>query len=367
MRPALREKLRAIAARHTEIEHLMADPSLGSDGARRKKLGREYNELQRVVELTAQYDRREAELASLQGMIKGEADPEVLEMARAEASEVDKALEELDRQIEIALIPRDVTVGAEAIVEIRGGAGGEEASLFAGELLRMYQRYAESKGWKAQIVNMNDTGIGGIKEVVFEVHGDDAYSRLKYESGVHRVQRVPATESSGRIHTSTATVAVLPKPEEIDIEIKAEDLRIDVYHSSGHGGQNVQKVATAIRITHLPTGIVATSQRERSQLQNRTLAMEVLRARLWDMELQKQQASISAERRTQVGSGERSEKIRTYNFPQSRVTDHRIGFTSHNLQQILEGELDEMIDALLAEEQARKLAALERSAQPARS
>lgn len=367
MRPALRERLRAIAARHAEIEQLMADPSLGSDGARRKKLGREYNDLQRLVELTAAYDRREAELVSLKGMIEGESDADVLEMARTEETEVEKAIGELDRQIEIALLPKDETIGAEAIVEIRAGAGGEEAALFAGELLRMYQRHAENKGWKVQIVSMNDTGIGGIKEVVYEVHGDDAYSRLKYESGVHRVQRVPATESSGRIHTSTATVAVLPKLEEIDVEIKAEDLRIDVYHSSGHGGQNVQKVATAIRITHLPTGIVATSQRERSQLQNRTLAMEVLRARLWDMELQKQQATISAERRTQVGTGERSEKIRTYNFPQSRVTDHRIGYTSHNLQQILEGDLDELIDALLTEEQARKLAALERGAQPARS
>jgi peptide chain release factor 1 len=351
--------------RYREIERLMADPALGSDGARRKKLGREYVELQKLVEFTREYDGKETELQGLKSLLEPESDAEVAAMARDESAAIEKRLAALDREIEISLIPKDVTASAESIVEIRGGAGGEEAALFASELFRMYQRYAESKGWKAEIVSLNDTGIGGIKEVVFEVQGEGSYNRLKYESGVHRVQRVPVTESSGRIHTSTATVAVLPKPEEIDVEIKPDDLKIDVYHSSGHGGQNVQKVATAIRITHLPSGLVVTSQRERSQLQNRTLAMEVLRARLWDMELQKQQASISADRRAQVGTGERSEKIRTYNFPQSRVTDHRIGFTSHNLQRVLEGDLDELIDALLAEEQARKLAAIERSAQPA--
>jgi peptide chain release factor 1 len=365
MRPALRERLRAIAQRHAEIERLMADPALGSDVARRRKLGREYNELQRVVELSREYESKESELQGLRSLMESESDPEVASLAREESAGFEKRLEELDRLIEVALLPRDVTASAEAIVEVRAGAGGEEAALFAGELFRMYQRYAEARGWKPEIVSINDTGIGGIKEVVFEVRGEGAYSRLKYESGVHRVQRVPVTEASGRIHTSTATVAVLPKPEEIDVEIKPDDLRIDVYHSSGHGGQNVQKVATAIRITHIPTGIVVTSQRERSQLQNRTLAMEVLRARLWDLELQKQQASISADRKAQVGTGERSEKVRTYNFPQNRVTDHRIGFTSHNLPRVLEGEIDELVDALLAEEQARKLAVMERSAEPA--
>jgi peptide chain release factor 1 len=365
VRPALRERLRAIAQRHAEIERLLADPALGSDGARRRKLGREYNELQRIVDLTREYESKESELQGLKSLVESESDPEVASLAREESPGLQKRLDELDRLIEIALIPKDVTASAEAIVEVRAGAGGEEAALFAGELFRMYQRYAETRGWKPEIVSINDTGIGGIKEVVFEVRGEGAYSRLKYESGVHRVQRVPVTEASGRIHTSTATVAVLPKPEEIDVEIRPDDLRIDVYHSSGHGGQNVQKVATAIRITHVPTGIVVTSQRERSQLQNRTLAMEVLRARLWDAELQKQQASISADRRAQVGTGERSEKIRTYNFPQNRVTDHRIGFTSHSLPRVLEGEIDELVDALLAEEQARKLAVMERSAEPA--
>ncbi|MBI4220421.1 MAG: peptide chain release factor 1 [Chloroflexi bacterium] len=365
MRPALREKLKAIASRHREIEQLLSDPAVASDGARRKKLGREYNDLQRLVDLTAAYEKKEAELAGAHAILETEKDPEVVALARDEAEGLQRFLDELGRQVEIALIPKEATADADAIVEIRAGAGGEEAGLFASELLRMYTRYAESKGWKVQIVSLNDTGVGGVKEAVFEVSGQDAYTRLKYESGVHRVQRVPVTEASGRIHTSTATVAVLPKPEEIDIDIRPDDLRIDIFHSSGHGGQNVQKVATAVRITHLPTGIVAASQRERSQLQNKTLAMEVLRARLWDMELQKQQASISADRRAQVGTGERSEKIRTYNFPQTRVTDHRIGFTSHDLQRVLSGELDEFIDALLTEEQARKLAAIERTAQPA--
>ena len=254
------------------------------------------------------------------------------------------------------MLPKDETEHADAVIEIRAGAGGDEAGLFASEIFRMYQRYAENRKWKLKILSQNDTGVGGLKEVTFELQGERAYQRLHLESGVHRVQRVPATESQGRIHTSTTTVAVLPKAEELDIQINDNDLKIDVFHSGGAGGQNVNKVATAIRITHLPSGLVVQCQNERSQLQNKLQGMEILRSRLWDMELRKRNEAISANRKAQVGTGDRSEKIRTYNFPQSRITDHRIGYTSHQMQNVLSGELDEFIDALLQEEQARKLA-----------
>ena len=252
-------------------------------------------------------------------------------------------------------LPKDRNADKDVIVEIRAGTGGEEAALFAGDLYRMYARYAQAKGWGVDVIDSNPTGIGGFKEVVFEVKGRGAFSRLKHESGGHRVQRVPTTETQGRIHTSAATVAVLPEAEEVDVEIDPGDLRIDIFHASGHGGQNVQKVATAVRIIHNPTGIVAVCQDERSQLKNRQRAMAVLRARLLDREVSRQQEEMAASRRSQVGSGDRSEKVRTYNFPQNRVTDHRIGVTSHNLERILLGELDEFIDELAAREQARLL------------
>lgn len=337
---------------------MMADPNAMADGATRKKIGREYAELDHIVKLAEEHETKSSELSGLESLLNGDEDEEVAELARDEASGLRERVEELESEIEIALLPKDATEHADAIVEIRAGAGGDEAGLFAAELLRMYQRYAENRGWRSEIVDINDTGVGGIKEATFQVEGEGAYTRLKHESGVHRVQRVPVTESGGRIHTSTATVAVLPKAEEIDVEIKPDDLRIDIFHAGGHGGQNVNKVATAVRITHIPTGIVVQSQRERSQNQNRLLAMEVLRARIWDRELRRQQEAISADRRAQVGTGDRSEKIRTYNFPQSRVTDHRIGLTVHNLSAALEGDLDEFIDALLREEQAIKLAAV---------
>jgi peptide chain release factor 1 len=357
MLDSTRAKLRAVAERQREVERLMALPVTVSDPGALKRLGREYNQLQRFVGLFSKYEKAEESLRQTRQLIEAERDPEVLQLAKSEVEELEASLADLTSRIEEGLVPEDVTAHADAVVEIRAGAGGEEAGLFAAELFRMYQRYGERNGWKTEVLNLSDTGIGGIKEVVFEVSGEGTFTRLKHESGVHRVQRVPATESSGRIHTSTATVAVLPKAEEIDVKVNDADLKIDIYHSSGAGGQNVQKVATAVRITHLPTGLVVACQNERSQLQNKTRAMEVLRARLWDMELRKQQEAISADRRAQVGTGDRSEKIRTYNFPQSRVTDHRINHTSHNMQRVLDGDLDEFTDALLREEQARKLTA----------
>jgi len=300
----------------------------------------------------------QSDLDGANELLELEEDPEVLEMAKDEIQELEDKLAVLTDEIRLELLPKDETEHADAVLEIRAGAGGDEAGLFAAELFRMYQRYSEARGWKMKVLSQNETGVGGIKEVTFELSGERAYQRLHLESGVHRVQRVPATESQGRIHTSTATVAVLPKAEELDVEINDNDLKIDVFHSGGAGGQNVNKVATAIRITHEPSGLVVQCQNERSQLQNKLQAMEILRSRLWDMELQKRNAEISANRKAQVGSGDRSEKIRTYNFPQSRITDHRIGFTSHQMQQVLGGEIDEFVDALLQEEQARKLAAV---------
>jgi peptide chain release factor 1 len=302
--------------------------------------------------------RTQTDLEGALEMIAEEDDPEVLEMANVEAEELKDKLETLSADIKLELLPKDETEHADAVVEIRAGAGGDEAGLFAAEVFRMYQRYAEGRKWKMKVLSQNDTGVGGLKEVTFEIEGERAYQRLHLESGVHRVQRVPATESQGRIHTSTATVAVMPKAEEVDVQINDNDLKIDVFHSGGAGGQNVNKVATAIRITHIPSGLVVQCQNERSQLQNKLQAMEILRSRLWDMEIRKRQEEESANRKAQVGTGDRSEKIRTYNFPQSRITDHRIGHTSHQMQNVLGGELDEFIDALLQEEQARKLAAV---------
>ncbi|MCH8231029.1 MAG: peptide chain release factor 1 [Chloroflexi bacterium] len=350
-------RLKEIADRHREVERLMSQPETASDPNAIRRLGREYSQLQHVVELWNDMTRTRSDMEGAQEMVADEDDPEVLEMAKAEVEELQQKLELLLGEIRIELLPKDETEHADAVVEIRAGTGGDEAGLFAAEVFRMYQRYAETRKWKLKILSQNGTGMGGIKEVTFEIAGERAYQRLHLESGVHRVQRVPVTESQGRIHTSTATVVVLPKAEEVDVEIDDKDLKIDVFHSGGAGGQSVNKLATAIRITHIPTGLVVQCQNERSQLQNKLQAMEILRSRLWDMELRKQQEKISADRKAQVGTGDRSEKIRTYNFPQSRITDHRIGYTSHQMQQVLGGDLDGFIDALLPEEQARKLAA----------
>ena len=276
-------------------------------------------------------------------------------MAKDEHVSLEKDLILVESDLKLALVPKDPNDDKNVIIEIRAGTGGDEAGLFASNLYRMYSRLAQRLNWKLEVIDSNSTGIGGIKEITFQVNGDMAYSQLKHESGVHRVQRVPTTESSGRIHTSAATVAVLPEAEEVDVEITQEDLQIDIYHASGHGGQNVQKVATAVRITHIPTGLVTTCQDERSQLKNKEKALSVLRSRLLAAEIEKQQQEITDARRSQVGSGDRSERVRTYNFPQGRVTDHRIGLTSYNLEQILDGDLIEFMEALVQVEQARKL------------
>ena len=356
MQQTMESRLNDIADRHREVEHLMSQPETASNPNAIRRLGREYSQLQHIVDLWNQIIRTQSDLEAAENIITEEKDPEVRQWANEEIQELQHRLEALSENIKLELLPKDDTEHADAVIDIRAGAGGDEAGLFASEVFRMYQRYAENRKWKLKILSQNDTGVGGLKEVTFELQGERAYQRLHLESGVHRVQRVPATESQGRIHTSTTTVAVLPKAEELDIQINDNDLKIDVFHSGGAGGQNVNKVATAIRITHLPSGLVVQCQNERSQLQNKLQGMEILRSRLWDMELRKRNEAISANRKAQVGTGDRSEKIRTYNFPQSRITDHRIGYTSHQMQNVLSGELDEFIDALLQEEQARKLA-----------
>ena len=278
------------------------------------------------------------------------------ELAREELGELETERARIEEELRVELLPKDPNDERNVIMEIRAGTGGEEAGLFAADLFRMYTRYAQRHGWKMDVVSANETGLGSLKETVFQVHGQDAYSRMKHEIGVHRVQRIPTTESSGRIHTSAATVAVLPEADEVDVDIKAEDLQIDIFHASGHGGQNVQKVATAIRITHKPSGIVAVCQDERSQNKNREKAMKVLRSRVLALELERQQEEVSQARRAQVGSGDRSERVRTYNFPQDRVTDHRTSYTRHNLDAVLDGEIDDLIERMIAREQEMKLA-----------
>jgi len=288
-------------------------------------------------------------------MLDDRPDEEMKALVKQEIENLESRLEKLLEELKVALIPRNENDEKDIIMEIRAGAGGDEAGLFAADLFRMYSRYAQEKRWNVEIINTNESGIGGFKEVVFEIKGRGAFSRLKYERGVHRVQRVPVTESSGRIHTSTATVAVLPEADEVEVGINNDDLRIDIFHSGGAGGQNVNKVATAVRITHIPTGIVTVCQDERSQLRNKTKALAVLRARILDIEKRKQEEEMGKQRRSQLGTGDRSEKIRTYNFPQDRVTDHRIGLNLHNLDRILAGELDELIDALATDDRARQL------------
>ena len=349
------DRLRSLSERFSEIEDLLARPEVSTDHDRVQELARERASLQEVVGLYEQYVRLTRQMDDAGAILAEGGDEDLRALAQEEMDSLERRRDALDGRMRLSLLPKDRNDERDVIVEIRAGTGGEEAALFAGDLYRMYARYAQAKGWNVDVIDSNPTGIGGFKEMVFEVKGRGAFSRLKHESGGHRVQRVPTTETQGRIHTSAATVAVLPEAEEVEVEIDPGDLRIDIYHASGHGGQNVQKVATAVRIIHNPTGIVAICQDERSQLKNRQRAMSVLRARLLDREVSRQQEEMAASRRSQVGSGDRSEKVRTYNFPQNRVTDHRIGVTSHNLERILLGELDEFIDELVAREQARLL------------
>ena len=350
------EKLDQIEKRYEEINTLLSDPVVLADMDRLRTLGQEQAELQEVVDTYRQYQGVAKHLAEAQELAVGD-DPELAELAQAELPELEAEDARLQEQLKRLLLPTDPNDKRDVIVEIRGGTGGDEAALFAADLFRMYQRYAEVHRWKVDIISASDTGIGGFKEIIFEVKGDGAYSRLKYESGVHRVQRVPDTEAQGRIHTSTATVAVLPEVDEVDVKIDPNELRIDVYRSSGHGGQSVNTTDSAVRITHLPTGLVVTCQDEKSQLKNKLKAMSVLRARLYAIEEEKRQAELSETRRSQVGTGERAEKIRTYNFPQNRVTDHRINMTVYNLDMVMQGALDEFIDALGLEDQTTRLQA----------
>ena len=350
------ERMKAVEERSEELDRMMADPEIAVDYSRIQDLAKEQAQLRDVVELSRELRAIESESDDLREMLRDESDPELTELAREELAELETRHENTEQALKLALIPKDPNDDKNVIVEIRAGTGGDEAGLFAADLYRMYSRYAQRRSWKTEVIDLNETGIGSVKEIVFEINGKGAYSRLKHESGVHRVQRVPVTESSGRIHTSAATVAVLPEAEEVDVEVSNEDLQIDVFHASGHGGQNVQKVATAIRITHKPTGIVAVCQDERSQLKNKEKAMSVLRSRLLAREMERQQRERSDARRSQVGSGDRSERVRTYNFPQSRITDHRIGLTVHSLAQSLDGDIDTIIEALLEEEQTQKLA-----------
>jgi len=318
-------------------------------------LGKERAGIEDLVAKYREYRSVSHSLEETRAMLDSGLEPEMLTLVKGEIESLKSHQEDLLQQLNLALLPRDANDKKDVIVEIRAGAGGNEAGLFAADLFRMYTRYAQGKGWEVEVIDSNESNVGGFKEIIFEVKGKGAYSRLKYERGVHRVQRVPTTEASGRIHTSTATVAVLPEAEEVEVEIAPEELRVDVFHARGAGGQHVNKVATAVRITHLPTGMVATCQDERSQLRNRTKAMAVLRARLFDREQRKQSEELSRERRSQVGTGDRAEKIRTYNFPQDRVSDHHVGLNLHNLNEILEGNLDELIDAVAAEMQARQV------------
>ena len=350
------ERMKKVEERFEELDRMMAQPEIAADYIRVEALARERAQLSEVVGVAREIRSIDAEAAGLRAMLRDESDEELAEMAREELAALQSRRESAETALKLALVPKDPNDDKNVIVEIRAGTGGDEAGLFAADLFRMYARYAQRRAWKTEVIDLNETGIGSVKEIVFEVRGRGAYSRLKRESGVHRVQRVPVTESSGRVHTSAATVAVLPEAEEVDIAVSQDDLQIDVFHASGHGGQNVQKVATAIRITHKPTGVVAICQDERSQLKNKEKAMSVLRSRLYAREVERRQRERSDARRSQVGSGDRSERVRTYNFPQSRITDHRIGMTVHNLPQALDGELDAIIDALLEDESARKLA-----------
>ena len=349
------EKLEQINKRYEELVVLMSNPEIAIDHIQMTKLAQEKSALDGIVGLYQDYKATIKSLEDTRVMMNEKLDAEMLAMVKEEAQQLEEKQARLQEELKLALLPKDPNDEKNIIMEIRAGAGGDEAAIFAAELFRMYSRYAQAKRWNVDVLSSSESIGGGFKEIILEISGKGVFSRLKYERGVHRVQRVPVTEASGRIHTSTATVAVLPEAEEVDLSIDPSDIRVDIFHSGGAGGQNVNKVATAVRLTHFPTGMVVVCQDERSQLQNRTKAMAVLRSRLLDMETSKQEQEMSSMRRSQVGTGERSEKIRTYNFPQDRLSDHRIGLTLHNLPRIMQGELDTLIDALATEDQAKKL------------
>lgn len=351
------EKLTFIEERYEELSKKISDPEVIADNEAWRKLCKEHSDITPIVEKYREYKKAKETIEEAQEMLGEVSDKDFEELLRTEMAQAQNDIERFGEELKILLLPKDPNDEKNVIIEIRGGAGGDEAALFAADLLRMYSMYAETKNWKVDIMNSNETDIGGYKEVSFNIEGQGAYSRLKFESGVHRVQRVPSTESSGRIHTSTVTVAVLPEVEEVEVEINANDLRIDVFRAGGPGGQCVNTTDSAVRITHLPTGLVVSCQDEKSQHKNKDKAMKILRSRLFDLISSQQNEEIAQNRKSQVGTGDRSERIRTYNFPQGRVTDHRIGLTLHKLEAVLNGDLDEIIDALITADQSEKLKA----------
>lgn len=349
------DRLQSIEQRYEKLNELLSDPEVVNDPKKLREYSKEQSDIQETVEVYRQYRDASEQLADAKAMLEDKLDADMREMVKEEISELQRETETLSERLKVLLIPKDPNDDKNVIMEIRGAAGGEEAALFAGNLYRMYSRYAEIQGWKTEVMEANVTGTGGYKEIIFMITGKGAYSKLKYENGAHRVQRVPETESGGRIHTSTATVACLPEAEEVEVDIHEKDIRVDTFASSGPGGQSVNTTMSAVRLTHLPTGVVVSCQDEKSQIKNKEKAMKVLRARVYDKFQQEAQAEYDQNRKSAVGSGDRSERIRTYNFPQNRVTDHRIGLTIQKLDQILEGKLDEVVEALIVEDQSSKL------------
>ncbi|CAM3767120.1 peptide chain release factor 1 [Alkalicoccus chagannorensis] len=347
------DRLQSVEDRYDQLTELLMDPEVINDTKKLRDYSKEQSDIQETVETYRHYKEVKQQYDEAKEMLRENLDDEMQEMVKAEVDELSDQIPEMEEKLRVLLIPKDPNDDKNVIVEVRGAAGGDEAALFAGDLYRMYSRYAEKHGWKLDVIEANETGLGGFKEVIFSINGKGAFSRMKYENGAHRVQRVPSTESGGRIHTSTATVAVLPEAEEVEVDIHEKDIRVDTFASSGPGGQSVNTTMSAVRLTHVPTGVVVSCQDEKSQIKNKDKAMKVLRARIYDMFQREAQAEYDEHRKSAVGSGDRSERIRTYNFPQSRVTDHRIGLTLQKLDQILEGSLDEIIDPLIVEEQSR--------------
>jgi len=353
------DRLQAVEDRYDKLNELLSDPEIVNDPKKLRDYSKEQSDIQATVEAYREYKELTGQFKDAKAMLDDKLDADMREMVKEEVSELEEQIEALEARLKILLIPKDPNDDKNVIMEVRGAAGGDEAALFAGDLYRMYSRYAESQGWKTEVMEANSTGVGGYKEIIFMINGNGAFSKMKYENGAHRVQRVPETESGGRIHTSTATVACLPEAEEVEVDIHDKDIRVDTFASSGPGGQSVNTTMSAVRLTHMPTGVVVSCQDEKSQIKNKEKAMKVLRARVYDKFQREVQAEYDANRKSAVGTGDRSERIRTYNFPQNRVTDHRIGLTIQKLDQILEGKMDEVIDALIIEDQSKLLERLE--------